>query len=268
MTWVKIDDGFFRNPKVRAAGRDARDLYLAALCYANENLTDGFVPAYEVKRLAAEADIDSAPAAVKSLCDPRHFGSGLWAKADGGYQIHDYHDYQPKREDVLKLKETRAAAGSVGGRKATGGKHFAKQNAKQNEEQETKHDAEQIAKQNANPVSRIQKESGLITYDYAVVSDAEPPSEALSEVILEGIDAQEDGQGWFEEDPPPAEGTAPLPGDPSRGDDESAWDQLRDIAWGSGRTPEPPPRPGPVSLGDALRVVTREAQPRRSPRGR
>jgi hypothetical protein len=45
MPWVKLDDRFFTNPKVIGAGRDARDLYLAGLCYCAAELTDGFVPA-------------------------------------------------------------------------------------------------------------------------------------------------------------------------------------------------------------------------------
>ena len=40
MSWVKIDDQFFMHPKVIAAGRDARDLYLAALTYTAGQLTD------------------------------------------------------------------------------------------------------------------------------------------------------------------------------------------------------------------------------------
>ncbi len=181
MTWVKIDDGFFRHPKIRAAGRDARDLYLAALCYCNENLTDGFVPDYEVRRLSAEADIDDPKSALASLCHPRGFGSSLWTSVPGGYHVHDYHDYQPSRADVLRLKEIRAEAGSRGGRRSVQAKdqenkepeasaapqpvgmqqeeavsdQEKKQVANQNAEQLLNHFADQFASQNDNPVSRI-----------------------------------------------------------------------------------------------------------------
>ena len=51
MPWVKLDDHFFRHPKVIAAGRDARDLFLAGLCYYSSGPTgdsasrsDGLAP--------------------------------------------------------------------------------------------------------------------------------------------------------------------------------------------------------------------------------
>ena len=103
MTWVKLDDGFFRHPKIRAAGRDARDLQLAALQYCNENLTDGFVPEYEVLRLAMEAFLEPAAVsqAVESLLDARHFENPMWRREANGYRLHDFHAYQPTREEVL-----------------------------------------------------------------------------------------------------------------------------------------------------------------------
>lgn len=101
MAWVKIDDAFFRHPKVATAGRDARDLYLAALCYAGAQLTDGFVPGGVLRQLGADADIDNPDCAASRLV-----ATGLWHEADGGWTIHDYHDYQPSAEQV---KAQRAA---------------------------------------------------------------------------------------------------------------------------------------------------------------
>lgn len=196
MTWVKIDDGFFRHPKIRAAGRDARDLYLAALCYCNENLTDGFVPDYEVRRLSAEADTDDTNAALTSLCNPRSFGRSLWTTAPGGYIVHDYHDYQPSRADVLRLKEVRAEAGSRGGRRAAQGKEtpletasetaeippkeavaeqLEQQNANQNAEQSPNHVANQFASQNEYPVSRIPYSVSRVPESERVREAAPPP---------------------------------------------------------------------------------------------
>jgi hypothetical protein len=110
MTWVKIDDSFFRHPKVRAAGRDARDLQLAALQYCNENLTDGFVPEYEIMRLAMEAfvDIPAVPAAVESLLNKRQFNHAMWQRVEGGFHVHDFHDYQPTASEVRKEREDNA----------------------------------------------------------------------------------------------------------------------------------------------------------------
>lgn len=111
MAWVKMDDQFFRHPKVLAAGRDARDLYLVGLCYCAQGLTDGFIPAQAVRVLAAEAEIDTGPASAARLIEV-----GLWEAVEGGYAVHDYHDYQPSKERVLATREARAEAGSRGGK--------------------------------------------------------------------------------------------------------------------------------------------------------
>src|SRR5262245_25445896 len=111
MAWVKVDDQFFRHPKVLAAGRDARDLYLVGLCYCAQGLTDGFIPAQAVRVLAAEAEIDSGPACAAQLV-----AVGLWEEAPGGYAIHDYLEYQPSKERVIATREARAEAGSRGGK--------------------------------------------------------------------------------------------------------------------------------------------------------
>lgn len=95
MAWVRFDDGFFRHPKVVAAGRDARDVFMASVCYANANLTDGFIPEGALRMIAADAGINSHTKAVKSLLSNR-----LWFVTDGGYQIHDYLDYQVSAASV------------------------------------------------------------------------------------------------------------------------------------------------------------------------
>lgn len=85
MSWVKVDDQFFRHPKVLAAGRDARDLYLVGLCYCAQGLTDGFIPSQALRVLAAEAEIDTGPASAARLVE-----TGLWEPTEGGYTVHDY----------------------------------------------------------------------------------------------------------------------------------------------------------------------------------
>lgn len=102
MPWVKLDDNFFRNPKVVAAGRDARDLYLAGLCYCASGLTDGVIVSTALRRLGADAEIDDPKGAAASLV-----AAGLWMTCEGGFRVHDYLEYQPTAE---KVKADRAAA--------------------------------------------------------------------------------------------------------------------------------------------------------------
>ena len=51
MAWVKLDDHFAEHPKVVQAGPVAGFLFVAALCYANRHLTNGFIPAAQVTAL-------------------------------------------------------------------------------------------------------------------------------------------------------------------------------------------------------------------------
>lgn len=91
MTWVKIDDRFPDHPKALALGDDYDAcvvLHLRGLCYCAANLTDGFIPSRIFKGYEDQID------ALVSV--------GLWKDARGGYQIHDYLDYNPSREKVLE----------------------------------------------------------------------------------------------------------------------------------------------------------------------
>jgi hypothetical protein len=67
------------------------------MLYCARLLTDGFVPRAQVRKLA---DLDDAQAQAKQLVN-----AGLWEAVDGGYQIHDYLDYNPSRDDVLRRRE-------------------------------------------------------------------------------------------------------------------------------------------------------------------
>lgn len=121
MTWVKLDDHFPDHPKVLAAGPLAAWLYVCGLAYASRYLTDGFVPAAQVPRLA---DLKQASALAERLVD-----AGLWEQTDGGYQIHDYLEYQRSAREVDELSAKRAEAGRRGG--ARSGEVRREANAKQ-----------------------------------------------------------------------------------------------------------------------------------------
>jgi hypothetical protein len=112
MSWVKLDDQFFLNPKVISAGRDARDLYLAALTYTAGQLTDGYLPEGCILLVAAMAQITTAAESAKRLVDV-----GLWDKCKTGYTIHDYLDYNPSGDQVRAIRKERAEAGRRGAQK-------------------------------------------------------------------------------------------------------------------------------------------------------
>jgi hypothetical protein len=102
MPWVRIDDQFPDHPKVVAAGQAAAWLYVTGLCYCNRMLTDGFIPIDQVARLV--------PYGAKLA--PKLVEVGLWIQTtrDGaeGFAVHDYHVYQPTREEVLADRKKNA----------------------------------------------------------------------------------------------------------------------------------------------------------------
>ena len=112
MSWAKLDDGFFRHPKARAAGKDGRALFIAGLCWAASHLTDGFIAETDLGLIAAEAEVRPAPTARRLV------EVGLWEPVDGGWVIHDYLDYNPSAEAVREKRRKRAEAGRKGGLKS------------------------------------------------------------------------------------------------------------------------------------------------------
>src|SRR5260221_2780326 len=100
MSWVKLDDRFADHPKVLRAGGDAAWLHVTALCYAAGQLTNGFIPAGVVARLS---DRKNPAALAQKLVDV-----GLWERAEAGYQIHDYLQWNPPA-DRVKAERARKA---------------------------------------------------------------------------------------------------------------------------------------------------------------
>lgn len=112
MTWTKLDDNIYDNPKMVKAGEEAADLYVRALVYCNKHLTDGRI---EAEVLGA---ITRKRSAAKLAADLVRVGA--WeVHPDGGWIVHDFHDHNPTAEEVLakraELSAKRAEAGRRGG---------------------------------------------------------------------------------------------------------------------------------------------------------
>ena len=112
MTWTKLDDGVFEHPKMVRAGEDAANLYVRGLVYCNRFLTDGRLDAEVLPLLTRKRNASELAAALVR--------AGAWeVHSDGGWMVHDFHDHNPRSEDVLakreELSQKRAAAGKKGG---------------------------------------------------------------------------------------------------------------------------------------------------------
>jgi hypothetical protein len=116
MTWVKLSDDWYENGKFQAVSCLAELLYIRCLTWSARNLTDGFVPATTVGRLAPEHMGD--PMTQGHLDDVRYamghlagelVGVGLWEEHNGGYAIHDFLKFQRSKEQVFEDRRKDAA---------------------------------------------------------------------------------------------------------------------------------------------------------------
>lgn len=108
--WVKLDDGYFRHPKARRAGKDGRALFIASVAWSNANLLDGVISKDDLPLVAADAEVNGPKTAALLV------KVGHWETTVDGWLIHDYHDYNPTAEKVREVRAKRAEAGARGGK--------------------------------------------------------------------------------------------------------------------------------------------------------
>lgn len=106
MAWGKVDDNLAFHPKVAMAGNEAMGLWVRAMSYSCQQLTDGFIPAVIVQSMQGDK-------AAAKLVDV-----GLWIKVENGYQFKDWNEYQPSavatKERKAEIAEKRSMAGKKG----------------------------------------------------------------------------------------------------------------------------------------------------------
>lgn len=100
MPWVKLDDRFPSHRKVALLPDRAFRLHVSAICWCAENLTDGRIAERELPLIAKVRGIKSAAKELET--------AGLWDRIEGGWEIHDYLDYNPSREQVLAERKKNA----------------------------------------------------------------------------------------------------------------------------------------------------------------
>lgn len=102
--WTRLDDRFMHHPKILKAGVRASYLFVAGLIYCAAYRTDGFIPKEALPILAPLRDYKKL---ARKLVDVRVPWSehGLWEEVEGGYRIHDYHDFQPSAAELRKREE-------------------------------------------------------------------------------------------------------------------------------------------------------------------
>lgn len=102
MPWARLDDGFYSDPDVMAMGLQARALYVAGLVHCARGLTDGFIRAELIAKLAVMADVEDVIGSVQRLGDLK-----VWTPVDGGYKVRNWERYNQTSDHA---REDRAAA--------------------------------------------------------------------------------------------------------------------------------------------------------------
>lgn len=101
MPWVRLDDRFPSHRKVALLSDRAFRLYVSALCWSAENLTEGKITDRE---LPVVARLRGIKAAARELEAAR-----LWDRVNDGWEIHDYLIYQRDRDQVKAERAANAA---------------------------------------------------------------------------------------------------------------------------------------------------------------
>jgi len=102
MGWLKLDDAFGDHPKVVGLSDRAFRAHVLGMVYCARYLTDGHVP----------RAVGPKPSIAKEL-----ERAGLWTSMRGGWQIHDWLDWNPSRAETEaereRWREQRVGAGKA-----------------------------------------------------------------------------------------------------------------------------------------------------------
>lgn len=96
MTWFRVDDQFHSHPKVTGLSASALALWVLAGSWSACHRTGGYVPSTTLASLLGGAGSDAAGELVRR---------GLWARAVGGWQFHDWAVYNATSLEALARDE-------------------------------------------------------------------------------------------------------------------------------------------------------------------
>ena len=96
MSWVRIDDQVGRHQKFLDAGPAASWLWVLGIAHCQSQLTDGFISDKVLPLIGIPKGY--TPLALRLV------SVGLFDRVTGGYQVHDYLDFNPPRVQVLQKR--------------------------------------------------------------------------------------------------------------------------------------------------------------------
>jgi len=109
MTWTRLDDAVIDHPKILAVSPLAELLFYRGRVYTNRHHTQGFIPTDALPQLARR---QTRPQSLKLAAEL--VAVHLWHERPGGWEVHDWQDYERPSRDSDALSE----AGARGGRRS------------------------------------------------------------------------------------------------------------------------------------------------------
>lgn len=108
MAWARLDDRLNdADSKLLALSDAAHRMYTCGLIYVQKALTDGFIPEHVTHTFGVRAR--NKRAIAEELCTPLIPGKQpLWHQVPGGYQVHDYLDWNDNKETVVAKRQRSA----------------------------------------------------------------------------------------------------------------------------------------------------------------
>lgn len=101
MTWGRLHDGASRDDKLLALTDAAWRMWGNGLIYCQDKLSDGFIPEHVIHTFGIRAK--NKEKVADELCRVLVPGKGpLWHRVEGGYRVHDYHDWNPSKDQILE----------------------------------------------------------------------------------------------------------------------------------------------------------------------
>lgn len=101
--WAPVDTGLLRDRRMRGLSAEAKLLHVAALLYANAQMTDGEITASDLRLVAAEADVETGHASEL-------VSAGLW-EGHRDYRIAAFaglsREERLRRRDLARARKQR-----------------------------------------------------------------------------------------------------------------------------------------------------------------
>lgn len=118
MNWLRIDDGFPDHPKVAALSDAAFRLWVTAGCWSRRQATQGFVPRTQLRALTRHRTPNLLVAELTDSKVSSRYEAPLWEEVEGGWQFHDWDDFNPGTEKPAESPRSKSDAGRLGGQRS------------------------------------------------------------------------------------------------------------------------------------------------------